>query len=171
MYLTSERLLFRPYDDHDLAFLHSLLSDPEEVRFIGNGKTRDEEGTKQFLNWIYGSYKLGSDLGLMVLARKKDHVKIGHAGLVPQTVDGVREIEIGYWIAREHWNNGYATEAAGTLLHYGQTHCGINRFIALIQNGNTASQKVAEKIGMKCEKEITITGKRVSVYSIESKQK
>lgn len=168
MYPTSERLLFRPYDNHDLMFLHSLLSDPEEVRFIGNGRTRDEEGAQRFLDWIYAAYKVDPRLELMVLTRKKDHVKIGHAGLVPQTVDGTREIEIGYWVARSYWNNGYATEAARALFHYGQTNCGIKRFIALIQSGNTISQKVAEKIGMKCEKKITLTGKKVKVYSIET---
>jgi hypothetical protein len=36
--ITSERLIFRPYNDNDFEFLMSLLSDSEIVRFIGIGK-------------------------------------------------------------------------------------------------------------------------------------
>lgn len=46
--ITSERLLFRQYHDDDFDFLMSLLSDPEVVRFIGNGETRDENGGNIF---------------------------------------------------------------------------------------------------------------------------
>ena len=28
------------------------------------------------------------------------------------------QAEIGYWIGKPWWGNGYATEAAGTLMHY-----------------------------------------------------
>ncbi|WP_100488322.1 GNAT family N-acetyltransferase [Sporolactobacillus pectinivorans] len=167
MNLTSERLHFRQYNDNDLDFLLSLLSDPQEVRFIGSGKTHNREGAKQFLNWIYGSYKINPDFGLMVLTRKKDNVKIGHAGLVPQVINGVKEIEIGYWIARNYWHNGYATEAAKALLDYGKSNCGMRRFIALIQNGNIASQKVAKNIGMELEREMTLSEKKVGVFSVE----
>lgn len=83
MPINSERLLFRPYNDNDFDFLMFLLSDPEMVRFIGNGRTRDRNGGKDFLDWIYRTYKVGKDMGLMVLIRKEDNIPIGHAGLVP----------------------------------------------------------------------------------------
>lgn len=41
--ITSKRLLFRRYNDDDFNFLMSLLSDPEVVRFIGNGEIRDKK--------------------------------------------------------------------------------------------------------------------------------
>ena len=166
MAIQSETLLFRPYHDEDFDFLASLLSDPEMVRFIGNGQTRDRNGAKKFLDWIYSTYEFGSDLGLMVLVKKDDNVPIGHAGLVPQTIDGIEEIEIGYWIARDFWGQGYATEAALALRDHGIHQLGKRRFIALIQPGNAASRRVAKKIGMHLEKEIKLSGQDVCVYSI-----
>lgn len=166
MPITSERLLFRPYNDDDFDFLMSLLSDPEMVRFIGNGHTRDKSGGRSFLDWIYGTYKVCNNMGLMVLVRKEDKVPIGHAGLVPQTIDDIEEIEIGYWISREYWGQGYATEAARALRDYGNKQLGKQRFISLIQPGNYASQKVARKIGMNLEKKIVLGGQDVNVYSI-----
>jgi RimJ/RimL family protein N-acetyltransferase len=163
--ITSERLLFRPYNDDDFEFLMSLLSDPEVVRFIGNGKTRDKNGGKEFLNWIYSTYEFGEDLGLMVLVNKEDDTLIGHAGLVPQTMDGVEEIEIGYWISRKHWGKGYATESAKALLEYGNKQLDKQRFIALIQPDNLSSQKVARKMGMELDKKVVLDGQDVNVYS------
>ncbi|WP_254846779.1 GNAT family N-acetyltransferase [Oceanobacillus sojae] len=82
--ITSERLLFRQYHDNDFDFLMSLLSDPEVVRFIGNGETRDENGGNKFLNWIYSTYEAGENICLRLLVRKEDNALIGHAGIVPK---------------------------------------------------------------------------------------
>ncbi len=81
--ITSERLLFRPYRDDDFDFLMSLLSDPEIVKFIGGGKTRDVKRGMDFLEWIYSTYERGEDLGLRLLVHKENGTLIGHAGIVP----------------------------------------------------------------------------------------
>ncbi|WP_343063301.1 GNAT family N-acetyltransferase [Halobacillus locisalis] len=161
----TRRLKFRKYNDEDFDYLFSLLSDPEMVRYIGDGNTKDEKSTKNFLNWIYSSYDVGPDLGLMVLENKEDNTQIGHAGLVPQTVDGAEEIEIGYWVSRKHWGKGYATEAAKALKEYGLIDLGENRLVSLIQPNNMPSRKVANKIGMDFDKEIVLGDQKVHVYS------
>ncbi|TWT27141.1 GNAT family N-acetyltransferase [Planomicrobium sp. CPCC 101110] len=165
MTIQTARLVMRPYQDEDFGFLCSLFSDPEVVRFIGNGQTRNKDGAMEFLYWIYRSYKTHPKLGLRVLVRKNDGKLIGHAGLVPQTVNGFEELEIGYWIARDHWGQGYATEAAAALKEYGRRQLGKKRFVSLIQPANEASRKVAERIGMELEKEIMLAGRKVCVYS------
>lgn len=54
--------------------------------------------------------------------------------------------ELGYWIAREHWGQGYATEAAHAVIEIARTlgHKQINcgHYI-----DNPASQRVIEKLG------------------------
>ena len=42
---------------------------------------------------------------------------IGAMGLVIEQAHD--RAEIGYWIARDHWNNGYASEAARAVIRYG----------------------------------------------------
>ncbi|MGM0866727.1 MAG: GNAT family N-acetyltransferase [Bacillota bacterium] len=102
----------------------------------------------------------------MVLEDKENNQTIGHAGLVPQTINGVDELEIGYWISREHWGKGYATEAAKALREYGRKNLGKRRFISLIQPENMATRKVAVKLGMSLEKKIELRGQNVHIYSI-----
>ncbi|WP_077324714.1 GNAT family N-acetyltransferase [Virgibacillus siamensis] len=165
MNLTTENLKLRPYEDNDECFLASMLADPEIMRFIGDGRTKDENGIKNFLDWIYHTYERGSEFGLHVMVRK-DGIPVGHAGLVPQVVSGINELEIGYWINRPYWRLGYATEVATALKRYGLQKLGAPKLIALIQPGNSGSKKVAEKIGMHVEKEIVLSGRQVLVYAV-----
>lgn len=167
MYLQSDRLEFRSYKDEDFHFLWSLLSDPEMIRYIGKGQTRNRSEALEFLYWIYRSYQQHPHHGLLLLVRKSDGRRIGHAGLVVQTIEGIAELEVGYWVAKEFWGQGYAKEAAVTLRDYGLHQLGRSRLISLIQQENRASQKVAQYIGMAMEKEIDLAGKKVHVYAIE----
>lgn len=56
------------------------------------------------------------------------------------------EPELGYWIAREHWGRGYATEAAGAVLKIART-LGHRRVVAGHFADNPASGKVLRKLG------------------------
>ncbi|WP_028105260.1 GNAT family N-acetyltransferase [Exiguobacterium undae] len=157
---------FRKCSNDDFEFLLSLVSDPEMVRYIGEGKIRNREGAQDFLEWIYKTYDSGSNKGLMLLVDKEVNNPIGHAGLIPQTIDGMEQVEIGYCISREHWGKGYATEAAEALRNYGLNVLSEEKLIALIPPGNIASKKVATKVGMNLEKEIILRGQDVHMYSI-----
>lgn len=67
---------------------------------------------------------------------------VGSAGLDEH--DG--EAELGYWIARDHWGRGIATEAAGAVLKIART-LGHRRIVAGHFTDNPASGKVLRKLG------------------------
>lgn len=67
---------------------------------------------------------------------------VGSAGLGEH--DG--EAELGYWIARDHWGRGIATEAAGAVLKIART-LGHRRIVAGHFTDNPASGKVLRKLG------------------------
>jgi RimJ/RimL family protein N-acetyltransferase len=57
--------------------------------------------------------------------------------------------ELGYSIARVHWNKGICTEAARAVIDAAfLTHADLNRIHARADQRNTASQRVMEKLGM-----------------------
>ena len=117
--LETERLVFVNYTEEDIRFLENLLSNPNMVRYIGNGSVRNNEQTIKFFEWILGHYKINDNYGLKILKDKKTGDYIGHAGLVPQTIEGQQYIEVGYWIEENYWGKGYASEAAQALIAYG----------------------------------------------------
>ena len=109
--METERLQFRCYKNDDFPFFASLWADPDVVQFIGKGVTRSsEEAQKSFQEWLLPGYREGR--GLYLILHKETEQPIGHAGVVQQAIDGKKEFEIGYWLAKEYWGNGYAAEAA-----------------------------------------------------------
>ena len=165
--LESERLVFVDYTKEDIWFLEKMLSNPNMVRYIGNGRVRNSEEALKFYEWIVGHYKLNENYGLKILKDKVTGENIGHAGLVPQIVEGKEFIEVGYWIDEKHWGKGYASEVAHTLITYGLHVLKLPELIALVQKGNVASEKVAIKNGMKKEKVIVLNEKTVTVFLIK----
>ena len=59
--------------------------------------------------------------------------------------------EIGYWIGKPYWNQGYCTEAAHAALKYGFEVLELNRIHASHITRNPASGRVMQHIGMKHE--------------------
>ncbi|MCJ7420802.1 GNAT family N-acetyltransferase [Sphingomicrobium astaxanthinifaciens] len=82
-------------------------------------------------------------LPTMLITRRRDAQVIGVVGF-GYAPSG--EIEIGYWIAEEHWGKGYATEAARAALEIART-LGWSRIEAGHFLDNPASGRVLEKLG------------------------
>ena len=55
--------------------------------------------------------------------------------------------ELGYWLGRQHWGQGFATEAGKGLLHYAVEGLGIRNFKSSYMKGNDASARVLAKLG------------------------
>lgn len=57
------------------------------------------------------------------------------------------EAELGYWIGRPHWGQGYATEAAVGTLAYAFETLGLRTVLAVTLESNPASLRVLDKLG------------------------
>ncbi len=63
----------------------------------------------------------------------------------------IRNAELGYWIGKDYWNNGYCTEAVKAIIDYAFTDMTIHKIYANFFASNPASGRVMEKVGMKYE--------------------
>ncbi len=162
----TDRLQIRKYTMDDLQFYASLWGNEKVMRYIGNGTLKTYMQCKKSLEeWVIPSYKNG--LGLFVLIEKETGIRIGHAGLVKQQIDGKEEIEIGYWLLPRYWGKGYAKEAAAAFRDYGFQALRMNKLISLINPDHPASIFVARKTGLSYEKTTSFHGMDVLVYSIK----
>ncbi len=59
-----------------------------------------------------------------------------------------RNAEVGYWIGKDYWNKGYATEAATAVVNYAFDELKLQRIYAHCFSRNPSSGKVLLKIGM-----------------------
>lgn len=59
--------------------------------------------------------------------------------------------ELGYWVAKEYWNKGIATEAGKEVIKFGFENLNLKRIFATHFDFNESSGRVMEKMGMKKE--------------------
>lgn len=162
--LETNRLMFRRYTMDDLVFVEQLVTNEHVMKYIGNGVVKDRAYAIQLIERMMEQYDNFDDYGLHVLVHKETGQRIGHAGLVAQIIDDAFEIELGYWIHSDFWQQGYATEATRALKQYAEQELELERYVSAIQVGNVASQKVALQNGLKLEKQIEMEGKQVEIY-------
>jgi RimJ/RimL family protein N-acetyltransferase len=164
------RLVLREMNMNDVKNLQGIFSDPEAMRYYPKTKTVEE--TEEWIHSNMMSYR-AFGFGLWSAILKENGAFAGQCGLVMQKVDDEPEIEIGYLFLCKYWGQGLATEAASACRDYAVNHVGHNRLgytrlVSLIDPRNAASKRVAEKIGMRLEKETMMFGKRIEVYVFET---
>jgi ribosomal-protein-alanine N-acetyltransferase len=150
--LETTRLLLRHLEPGDLEPLYALYRDPQVRRYFPEGTLTYEE-TREELEWFLNGHPRHPELGLWATIHKPTGRFIGRCGLLPWTIDGQPEVEVAYLIDPAYWGQGLGTEAAQGVLDYAVATLGLSRLICLIDPGNAASIRVAEKIGMRFERE------------------
>jgi ribosomal-protein-alanine N-acetyltransferase len=145
--LETTRLILREIQKEDFDDLFRMNSDPQVMKYVGDGSTRDHDQMLRELDMLMSHYVRKPGLGIWATILKENNTFVGASGLV--YYDNTPEIEIGYRMLKEHWNKGYATEAAFGLLNYGFTSLRLKKIVSSAHVDNTPSRKVMEKIGMK----------------------
>jgi ribosomal-protein-alanine N-acetyltransferase len=158
----TEHLLFRPLTLSDLDDLTALYADPEVMRFLSG--PRDREEVKQILVRYMQEYQIFGQSFFAVILKAEQRF-IGHCGLVNQEVAGKPEVELVYVLAQTYWQQGLALEGTQALKDYGLQQQGLPRLISLIPPDNSASVHIAEKIGMRYERDIDQWGTHFQLYA------
>ena len=103
------------------------------------------------LEWI-GTHPAIRDKGLALfyaIELKESGELVGSTGIDIDVLHS--RADIGYWIGREYWNKGYATEAAARLMGYVFNVLKLHKVASHHFARNSASGRVLEKLGMKHE--------------------
>ncbi len=145
--LETERLRLRPFEVTDAAEVQRLAGDAEVASTTLRIPHPYEDGMAEAWISSHGEqYRKGEEVHFAIV-RKADEQLLGAVGLVLH-VDQAKA-ELGYWIGRPYWNQGYATEAAAAVLRYGFQEIGMVSIFAHHLVRNPASGRVMQKIGMR----------------------
>ena len=137
----TERLYFRPFFFTDVYDFHALASDPENLQFIFPTQANIEES-----QYALANYFMKSPLGIWAICDKKAQKMIG--AIKFEKLDEIRkEAEIGYFLRKDFWSQGYMTEAVSKLRDLSMTEFDLKQLFIVTHLENSASQKVAQKSG------------------------
>jgi RimJ/RimL family protein N-acetyltransferase len=161
--LETERLILRMWREDDLEQYANLCADPEVMRFIG-GKIFSLTESWRHIAFMIGHWHLRG-YGPWAVEEKATGKLVGRLGFFNPA--GWPGFELGWTLARESWGRGYATEGGRRALVYAFTELDKDHVISCIHPDNTASIRVAERLGEKPEGESEILGTRVLVYGVD----
>lgn len=147
--LISDRLRLRAFNAADAPTVRRLAGDRDIAATTLSVPHPYPEGLAE--RWIASHYEAFVDGRRISLAitRLEDESLIGAISLM---LDGNnRRAELGYWVGRPFWGQGYASEAARAMLDFGFENLGLNRIFAHHMQDNPASGRVLLNIGMQPE--------------------
>jgi [ribosomal protein S5]-alanine N-acetyltransferase len=152
--LRTERLVLCPVTADDHAVLLAHWAAPDVRRFLFDGATLSaaeiteaiEASTRDFGRAGYGLWLIHQKAGT-------DPGGTDPGGTDPAGTVGLRPLEdlgleIFYSLAPGSWGRGYATEAARAVLDHALGPLGLPELLAEVDEGNTASIAVIERLGM-----------------------
>lgn len=142
MFIRSKRLFLRPGWPEDWTELFTAINDEKVVRNLTTAP------------WPYGKEDA------IAFARRPQERLLPHFFVTLPSAEGVKlvgsaglarhgdRVEIGYWIARQHWGQGYATEAVRAVLLLAEA-LGHRRIDAAHFADNPASGRVLANAGFR----------------------
>ncbi len=142
--LTTERLVLRPVTLRDHAALLAHWTTPDVRRFLFDGGLMSEDEITEAIGDSARDFA-AAGYGLWLIQEKDRADLVGTAGLRPLEHLG---FEIFYSLAPGSWGKGYATEAARAVVEHALGTLGLPEVLAEVDEGNTASVAVIERLGM-----------------------
>ena len=167
MELQTPRLILRSFREEDVDAMAQLFANPDFMRF-SLGVFTERKQTVAFIEKVMGWDRAGIPSQFAVVPRGEERI-VGYCGFF-QHPEVPGEIEIGYRLHPDYWNRGLISEATRALRDHAFTVLNLPRVISLIHPENIPSRRVAEKNGMRTEKEITFCGFPTLVYAITREQ-
>jgi RimJ/RimL family protein N-acetyltransferase len=146
--LGTERLLLRQWREEDLEPFAALSADPEVMRYFPSTQTREQSDAlaRDFAHRIEQQ-----GWGFWAVEVRGGPAFIGFVGLNRPSFDAhfTPALETGWRLAREHWDHGYATEAARAAVRFGFGELEVGEIVAFTAPANARSRRVMERLGMK----------------------
>lgn len=145
--IITERLTLRRWRDEDRAPFAALNADPEVMRNLPAPLSRTESDA--FVDRIEANF-IERGYGLWVVEPGGTSGCVGYVGLwpAPATLPVAPAVEVGWRLAASSWGQGYAPEAARAALADGFDRLRLDAVVSFTWEGNMASRRVMEKLGM-----------------------
>ena len=144
-FLHGDQVTLAVVESDDVPFLVETVNDPSVRNGLAHARPKTERDEREWVEDV--TDPSSDDVHLLVCV---DGDPVGVIGL-----DRVSERtgfgELGYYVKPDAWGQGYATDAAETLVDYAFGELRLHRVQAKAFDSNPASRRVLEKVGFEHE--------------------
>ena len=145
MIITTERLILRPWRESDAETLYHYAKDPEIGHLCGWNPHQSVEESLNIIRTVFNAPETYAVcLGETYKAIGTIALEAGESATLPLAF---REAELGYWLGRPYWRQGYASEAAAALIRRAFTELAYDALWCVCHEENDRSKGVMEKCG------------------------
>ena len=141
------RLILRTFEEKDIEPLSLINQDPKVCEFLPVMLSRAE--TEMMIKKFIDHHNKNK-FSPYAVELKSTNEMIGWCGLM---IPGFEAhftpcVETGWRLGSQHWNQGYATEAAKAVLQYAFETLDLKEIVSFTAVNNIRSRRVMEKIGL-----------------------
>lgn len=147
LFLRTERLVLREFEDGDVAHLTELDSDPRVMQYISHTLTPAAVIRAQVLPQFLSEQQRSPRRGHWVALEESTGDFLGWFGL--GAAEGSDGANLGYRLRAAAWGRGYATEGSRALVRLAFAELGADRVRAETMAVNLRSRRVMEKCGLR----------------------
>jgi [ribosomal protein S5]-alanine N-acetyltransferase len=165
--IQTQRLNILPWqEDQAQAFLELTQDEGFNLFPITIYRQASLDSARQ---WILEALALNqqTSLGKWAVWEKSSGALLGMGGLTPWQHENEHMIDITYRLRQSAWGSGLGLELAHALVQFGFNNLHLTEITATITPDNLASQRIAEKIGMKRDKRIILLGVETDLYRLQ----
>jgi RimJ/RimL family protein N-acetyltransferase len=146
--MQTERLILRELMAEDAQALNAVDAHPDVARWLGFTASLDD--SRSYVESVMRDARESPRQYTLAIVTKADNRLIGRCGFDrggPHLAEGA----LGYSLHRDHWGQGYMTEAIRALIGFGFAEVKLHRIMAEADPRNVGSWRVMEKVGMRRE--------------------
>ncbi len=165
--ITTSRLVLRPFTEEDAVPLHAILAEKDFLRYFPNPVSPPLDRVEKYITQQLKHWQ-EHEFGRWAVELRQESGLIGWNGL--QYLPDTDEIEIGYILAKQHWNQGLTTEGARAGLRFAFEELGLEQLVGIVHPENRASQRVLEKLGMRFTNRAVYFGMEAFRYAIKPEE-
>ena len=160
--LETERLVLRPWRESDAEALFSYASDPDVGPAAGWLPHTSIEESREILERIL---MVPETYAIVIKDREPADEAVGSISLMIGAASdlaiGSDEAELGYWIAKPLWGNGFMPEAVRAIMQHAFDDLLLAAVWAGHDEDNDRSRRVQEKVGLKHQRSIKDRPRRI----------
>jgi RimJ/RimL family protein N-acetyltransferase len=163
--LVTPRLLLRAWTSADIPAYTRMAAHPDMSKYTGS--PAGEGAVWRMFAFQIGHWALRG-YGMWIVEERATGEFLGRAGLYEEY--GWPGLEVAWTTRRDRWGEGFATEGGTAALNFAFTELGRERVISIIHPDNTASNRVAEKLGLTVVESTELHGQPRNIWAITNER-